>query len=193
MKKIGLTGAIGSGKSTVCNIFRLLGIPVYDADAASKRLLMEDPDIRAGIRKQFGDNVLTNGLPDTAKLAAIVFNSPETLGRLNALMHPAVAADFAHWLESHQQSPYVIKEAAILFEAEANLGLDSVIAVSAPEQLRKSRTRNRYPDDPSQFEKRQAMQWPPEKKEARADFIIRNDESQLLIPQVIKIHERLSG
>jgi dephospho-CoA kinase len=193
MRKGGLTGAIGSGKSTVARIFSVLGIPVYHADEASKALLLHDDRLQQAVRRLFGDAVFSNGRPDTGKLADVVFRDEAALQRLNALLHPAVAADFLEWVKRQPDAPYVIEEAALLFEAGADRGLDFVIAVVAPEPLRRERTRHRYADRPEQFLLRQSNQWPEAKKAERADFILRNDQSDLLIPQVLDLHRRLTA
>jgi len=190
MLLVGLTGSIGSGKTTVARLFSLLGIPVYRADDASRRLLLDDPAIHEAVRKRFGDTAFRDGRPDPHALAAIVFSDTRALRDLNAILHPAVAADFESWTR-RQQAPYVVKEAAILFEAGADKGLDRVVAVTAPEALRRQRTRGRYGDSPEQFDLRQGQQWGEDRKAEKADFIIRNDETQPVIPQVIAVHRAL--
>ncbi len=190
MLLVGLTGSIGSGKTTVARLFSLLGIPVYRADDASRRLLLDDATIHRAIRKRFGDTVFRDGRPDPRALAGIVFSDPRALRDLNAILHPAVAADFEAWTR-RQQAPYAVQEAAILYEAGADRGLDRVVAVTAPEALRRARTRGRYGDAPEQFDLRQGQQWSEDRKAEKADFIIRNDETQPVIPQVIAIHHAL--
>ena len=193
MRKIGITGAIGSGKTTVCRIFSLLGVPVYNADREAKKILMASPELHARLRTLFGHNVFSGELPDSAKLAALVFNNAEALNKLNEMLHPAVARGFENWVTDKNKDRYVIKEAAILFEAGADKGLDHVVVVTAPEELRKQRTQHRYTGSPGQFELRQQSQWSEKEKAARADFIIRNDDRELVIPQVMELHKTFSA
>ena len=193
MLKIGLTGSIGSGKTTVSRIFALLGVPLYSADYEARKLLTHDKRIHVQLRTLFGHTIFTEGHPDRQRLAALVFSDPDALKQLNALIHPAVAADFQLWLPKQQQAAYVIKEAAILFESGAHHGLDHVIAVTAPEPLRRERTLSRYETAPEQFELRQKNQWTEAEKAALADFIIRNDEQALVIPQVLALHKKFTS
>jgi dephospho-CoA kinase len=188
MLKIGLTGAIGSGKTTVARLFSLLGVPVYEADAEAKRLLASDETLQRAVRERFGDAVFAGGRPVPERLAAHVFDDERALRELNAMVHPAVAADFLRWAEK-QQAPYVVHVAAILFEAGADRGLDHVVAVTAPEPLRRRRTLGRYAD-PAEFDRRQASQWPEAEKAARAGFVVCNDETEPVIPQVLALHEK---
>src|SRR6185295_2659899 len=140
MLKIGITGGIGSGKTTVCKLFELLGVPVYYADDASRELLISDPAIKNQIVTIFGENILDEDQRiSRKKVAAHVFGNETELKKLNAIMHPAVALHFEKWLNQKASFPYIIKEAAILFESGAYRQLDKVITIAAPEELRISR------------------------------------------------------
>lgn len=190
MLKIGITGGIGSGKSIVCNIFAQLGVPVYNADAMAKHLMQTDSELATALKINFGGVVFTseNEL-DRQRLAGIVFTDKNKLNILNSLVHPAVAKDFEKWVEIHAGASYVLKEAAILFESGANKGLDYVITVSAPEALRFSRVVKRDIANLAQVKNRAQNQLPEEQRNKLADFALVNDEQQLLIPQVLKLHE----
>lgn len=190
MLHIGLTGGIGSGKSTVAKIFETLGIPVYYADEAAKRLMSEDPAIRQALLLQFGEGCFHNNKLNSSYLASIVFHDVEKLQWLNALIHPATLADAQQWL-SHQKAPYTLREAALLFEGKAEEGLDFVIGVSAPEALRIQRAMKRDGSSEAEIKSRMLAQWKEEDKIAKCDFVIRNDEQELLIPQVLDIDKRL--
>lgn len=190
--KIGITGGIGSGKSTVCKIFSLLGAPVYDADSQAKRLMTEDKILVAQIKEKFGEqSYAKSGVLDRDYLSREVFNNSLRLEALNGLVHPRVALDSERWMNENSNAPYVIKEAALLFEAGSYKTLDKIIVVSAPEELRVTRVINR---DTSRTKedvlKIIRNQMPEQDKISRADFIIYNDERALLIPQVLKLHER---
>ncbi len=192
MLKIGITGGIGSGKSTVAKIFGVLGTPVYYADDASKAIMNNDPAVIAAIRDAFGDDTYKAGKLDRAHLAAKVFDSPEQLGLLNAIVHPATIRDADRWL-STQTSPYVVKEAALLFESGSYASLDYVIGVSAPYPVRLQRAMKRDNISREQVMARMNKQIDENIKMKLCDFIIYNDEAQLLIPQVLALHARFSG
>src|SRR6185437_5146683 len=142
MLKVGITGGIGSGKSTVCHLFKCLEIPVFNADNAGRQLLEEDTFVIEQVISTFGENVLTNGKPDRKKIGGIVFNSPEKLAQLNAIIHPAVRKKYAEWT-LEQTAPYLIYEAAILFETGLYKQLDYTVLVTAPELLRIQRVMER--------------------------------------------------
>jgi len=190
--KVGVTGGIGSGKSLVCNIFAHLGAPVYDADSHAKRLMTEDKVLVEQIKAQFGKQAYaSNGELNREYLSREVFNNPLRLESLNRLVHPRVALDSQRWMNENANASYVIKEAALLFEAGSYKTLDKIIVVTAPETLRVNRVLNR---DKSRTKadvlKIISSQMSEEEKISRADFLIRNDESTLVIPQVLKLHER---
>ena len=190
MLKIGLTGGIGSGKSTVAKVFETLGIPVYYADDAAKRLMNTDLQLKKSIQKIFGDQSYKNGELDRKYIASIVFNDEEKLERLNALTHPATIRDAGEWI-SRQQAPYIIKEAALIFESGSNKNLDRVIGVYAPQHIRVNRVVKRDQLTAEEVMQRISKQIDEEKKMKLCDYVIINDEQQLVMTQVLELHERL--
>lgn len=192
MLRIGLTGGIGSGKTTVARIFQSLGIPVYSSDLEAKRLMREDASIREAIRNEFGEDVFSNHLPDTRKLASIVFQNPEKLEKLNQIIHPATIADAKAWMLKHK-APYVLKESALLFESGAADGLDLVIGVYAPKALRIQRVMQRESADRETVLARMKRQIDEELKRRLCDRVIINDEQQPLLQQVLNLHQELIG
>lgn len=190
MLKIGITGGIGSGKSTVANLFEVLGIPVYNADLAAKRLMNEDVALKEKIKQQFGDDVYKNEKLDNKYLAQIVFSSEEKLHLLNSMVHPATINDANAWM-LQQSTPYTLKEAALLFESGAAELLDYVIGVTAPAPLRLQRVMQRDNSSREEVMARMNKQMDEEIKMKLCNFIITNDEQQLLIPQVLALHETL--
>jgi dephospho-CoA kinase len=191
--KVGVTGGIGSGKTIVCAVFEKLGIPVFNADKEAKNIVASDPGVREKIRTTFGDAVFSGGEPDRKKLAAIVFSDPEALKKLNNIIHPAVKIKFEHWAELNLSAPYVIKEAAILFESGSDAGMDKIITVTAPEALRLKRTLKRDNAAEEDIKKRMAQQLSDEEKITRSDFVIWNDDKTLVIPQILEIHKKLTA
>ena len=191
MLKIGITGGIGAGKTTVCRIFATLGIPVFYADEESKRILFTDASALDRVRKIFGEEVFTNEIPDRKKLATIVFSNPEKLRELNSILHSAVFQHFDDWLLEKKHSSYILMEAALIYETAREGFLDKVIVVSAPEEIRIRRIMMRDKISEADIRARMKQQFSQELKEQKADFIIENDENQLLIPQVMEIHEEL--
>lgn len=191
MMKVGITGGIGSGKSIVCRIFTLLGIPVYDSDSRAKELMNRDPKLIAGIKGLFGEDAYRDGQLDRKYVASRVFEHPRQLEALNALVHPAVKKDFRQWAE-RQKAPYVIEENAILFEGGFYRDMDKTVAVSAPEALRIRRTRLRDGVTEEAVRMRIANQMSEQERLARVDYILYSDEEQLLIPQVLRLHETLT-
>ena len=189
MLRIGLTGGIGSGKSTVAKIFEVLGIPVYYADAANRRLVNEDPQIIKDIIQNFGDKSYVDGKLNRAYIASIVFNNPEKLALLNAISHPATIEDANKWMQQ-QSSPYVIKEAALIFESGSAENLDLVIGVYAPAPLRIKRTMDRDKITQEEVKKRMERQINEELKMKLCDHVVINDEQQLVIPQVMALHQK---
>ncbi len=187
--KIGLTGGIGSGKTTVAKIFEVLGIPVYYADEGAKRLMNEDENLKAAIQKRFGEDSYKNNELNRSYLAKKVFNDPLQLEILNSLVHPATISDATAWMNA-QQTLYTIKEAALIFESGSAEQLDYVIGVYAPLQLRIKRTMERDKLTYDETVKRMSNQLDENIKMKLCDFVLTNDEQQLLIPQVIKLHRR---
>ncbi len=188
MLKIGLTGGIGSGKTTVAKIFELLNIPVYYADAASKKLYHTDETLKRKIKEHFGDDIYTNDILNRTKLSELVFNDSGKLALLNALVHPPTIKDAADWMVV-QTGPYIIKEAALIFESGSNNALDFVIGVQTPKDLRIKRVMERDGISEADVLNRMNRQMDEEEKMKRCDFVIENNEEELLIPQVLKLHE----
>ena len=190
MLKIGLTGGIGSGKSTVAKAFEVLGIPVYYADNVAKKLMNEDVGLKQKIQELFGAAVYPGGILDRAAMAAIVFNDPEKLAQLNALVHPATINDANTWLQK-QTTPYAIKEAALIFESGAQELLDYVIGVHTPAPLRIQRAMHRDNTSREDVLARMSKQMDEEEKMRLCNYVIDNDEQHLLVPQVLALHEHL--
>lgn len=189
---VGLTGGIGSGKSTVARIFETLGIPVYTADDRAKFLMDRDVDLMEAIKSRFGPAIYTEQGLDRQALSDIVFRDGDALKDLNALVHPAVGRDFRAWVEGMEPDiPYAIKEAAILFETGGHREMGVNILVTAPEELRIQRVMERDGVSEEDVEARIAKQWPDSDKEPLADHIIINDGVHSLIEQVMAIHEGL--
>jgi dephospho-CoA kinase len=189
MLKVGLTGGIGSGKTTVAKIFEVLGIPVFYADDAAKAIMYSDVELRAEIIRQFGKEAYDDGILNRKWLAGIVFNDPAKLALLNSLTHPITIRIAAEWM-LRQKSPYVIKEAALLFESGAHKDLDLVIGVSAPLELRIKRAMDRDRLTEEEIMKRINRQMDEGLKLKKCDFIVVNDEVEMIIPQVLELHEK---
>ena len=190
MIRIGLTGGIGSGKTTVAKIFETLGIPVYYADDAAKRIMNEDAALREAIQQNFGEESYTNNTLNRSYLASVVFGTAEKLALLNKLVHPLTIADSEAWMQL-QTGPYAIKEAALIFESDVWKDLDKVIGVSSPIELRLQRTMERDGANREAVQARISKQMDEDEKMKRCDFVLYNDETQLLIPQVLALHEKL--
>ena len=189
MLRIGLTGGIGSGKTTVAKIFELLNVPVYYADEASKRLYHTDKDLIASIKKHFGEDVYTNEQLNRSKLAAIVFNDPDKLELLNKLVHPPTIRDAEEWMKK-QTTLYVIKEAALLFESGSASGLDYIIGVQASSHYRIKRVMERDSVKREDVINRANRQIDEEIKMRLCDFVIINNDQELIIPQVLELHSK---
>jgi dephospho-CoA kinase len=189
MLRIGLTGGIGSGKSTVAKIFETLGIPVYYADDAAKTLMNTDPALKEAIIKNFGAQAYSNNQLNRSYLASIVFTNKEKLELLNSLTHPATIHAANEWIKK-QTSPYIIKEAALLFESRADKHLDHIIGVAAPLELRIKRVMERDGLSKEAILQRINRQMDEEEKMKRCDFVIINDETQLVLPQVLVLHNQ---
>ncbi|MEO6670949.1 MAG: dephospho-CoA kinase [Ferruginibacter sp.] len=190
MLRVGLTGGLGSGKTTVARIFETLGIPVYYADDAAKRVMSENGILKRKIIEHFGEESYIDQTLNRSYLAATVFPHPEKLALLNSLVHPATIADAGEWMKQ-QSSPYAIKEAALIFESEAYRQLDYVIGVFAPYALRLQRAMNRDHLTKVAIDQRMKNQMDETKKMQLCNFVINNDETELLTPQVLKLHETL--
>lgn len=191
MKKIGLTGSIGSGKTTVCKIFSLFGTNVYQADDEAKKFLDHD-EVKNNLVKKFGKSILDNkNTIDKKILASIVFYDNDALKWLNSIIHPLVISDFESWCELFNNESYVIHEAAILYETGFYKDFDAIISVSAPEELRIKRVMERDNMNRQDVLVRMANQWTDIQKAEFADYVIFNDEKRLLIPQIIQIDKKL--
>jgi dephospho-CoA kinase len=191
MLKVGLTGNIGSGKTLVAGIFSTLGVPVFHADIEAREQF-EAENIRIKIREVFGPGVFSStGEVLRPALAEIVFNDPDLLGKLNSIIHPGVIKDYQQWLLKHSGASYTLYEAAILFESGHYREMDVIICVTAPEQLRIRRVMERDHITQQEVMKRMANQWEEERKIVLSDFVIKNDESEMLIKQVMEIHKKL--
>lgn len=190
MLKIGITGGIGSGKSTVAKVFEVLGIAVYYADEAAKRLMNEEGALKEKIKAQFGASVYTKEGLQKKELAKIVFNDPEKLGILNALVHPATLKDAEIWMQN-ATTPYCIKEAALIFESGAQQHLDYVIGVNAPAPLRILRTMQRDEITREEVLARMDKQLSETIKIKLCDFTITNNEQEMLLPQILELHNKL--
>ena len=199
MLKIGITGGIGSGKSTICNFFKLIGIPVFQADVEAKKILNESAIIRGKMTLYFGSDIyLPNQTIDRnkkkkkkkkKKLAQLIFNSPSLLEKVNSIVHPEVRKRFFDWCDQ-QKTPYIIHEAAILFETGFAQMMDYNILVTAPKQQRTDWVMNRDNSSAKQVEERMSKQWPDEKKEQLADFIIKNNNQELIIPVLLELDQK---
>ena len=188
---VGLTGGIGSGKTTVAKIFKSLGVPIFNSDVEAKQIVNNNKVVINEITKAFGDVYLQNGL-DSKKMAALVFNNPEALQKLNKIVHPQVKIVFDNWVLKHTNQPLLIKEAAILFETEAYKELDQTILVVAPQKMRIKRVMNRDHVSEKLVLKRIKNQLSDEKKRFLAQHVIVNDDKQLLIPQVVNMVNSLT-
>lgn len=192
MLKIGITGGIGSGKTTVCKVFEVLGIPVFYADTVAKQLMVSDPILIAGVKTTFGAaSYLENGHLNNKHIAAIVFNNKEELAKLNALVHPAVFRAFEEWEKAMPASvPYTLKEAALLFESGSYQMCDLNILVTAPLDLKLARVTQRDQVTVAEVKARMDKQFTDEQKSEMADFFIENTESNSVILQVLGLHEQ---
>jgi dephospho-CoA kinase len=191
MLKIGITGNIGSGKSTAARVFELLGVKVFYADAEAKKVMVTDTLLIEGIKETFGNEAyLPDGQLDRKYIAGIVFNNDNELKKLNALVHPAVFRAFDEWAKAFINEAYVIKEAAVLFESGSYQFCDKTVLVSAPLEMRIKRVMNRDHVSRTEVEAREARQFPEEKKKLLANFILLNDDSELLIPQILELHQQ---
>ena len=190
MLKVGITGGIGSGKSTVARVFETLGVPVYNADDAAKRLMQEDPELKEKISLLLGDESYKDGQLNRTWISANIFGKPDKVKALNALVHPATIKDAHEWM-SRQTTPYSLKEAAVIFESGSEKELDYVIGVYAPEELRIQRVMKRDDTTREAIQQRMRNQLNEEEKLKRCDFVITNDDHQPVIPQVLALNQQL--
>lgn len=188
MLKIGLTGGIGSGKTTVAHIFELLGVPVYYADTAAKEIMNTDAGLRKQIIQHFGEETYNGNVLNRQHLSGLIFGDKAKLELLNSLVHPVTIQNAETWM-AQQNAPYILKEAALFFEAGSAGGLDYIIGVYSPKALRMQRTMQRDNTTKEAVEKRMKNQLNEEIKMRLCDFVITNNDQQLVIPQVLKLHE----
>jgi dephospho-CoA kinase len=194
MLKIGLTGNMGSGKTTVSKVFEILGVPVFYADDEAKKVMVTDPALIAGIKSAFGDEAyFEDGVLNRKYISGIVFNNETKLKELNALVHPAVFRAFDAWAANIKDVPYIVKEAALLFESDSYKLCDHTIMVQAPLEDRIKRVMQRDGLTRAEVESRNARQYSEEQKTALADYVIKNDNVQLVIPQVLELHKVISS
>ena len=187
---VGVTGGIGSGKSTVAHIFNALGVPVYNSDIRSKELLNTNSELKSRLIEQFGEEIYTSSGVDRKHFASIIFKDNKLLEISNSIIHPYVKKDFEDWV-SAQSFTYSIKESAILFETAIYKQLDKIVLVTAPEELRIKRVVERDQTPEEVVLERIKNQWEDAKKIPLADFTILNNETELLLPQVLNIHQAL--
>lgn len=190
--KVGITGGIGSGKTTICKIFELLGIPVYYADDKAKWLMKNDDKLVDGIKKLLGEaSYLANGELDRNHIASIIFNDKEKLKQMNALVHPAVWLDGERWNEEHSDAPYTLKEAALLYESGGHQLMDQMITVFANKKVRLQRVMSRDNASKKEVLARMDKQMSNLEKARLADFVIKNDGKHAIIQQVMNVHRQL--
>lgn len=187
MLKIGITGGIGSGKSTIAKIFEVIGIPIYNADDAAKRLMNEKEELKNQILLHFGNESYNQGILNKKYIASIVFNDPEKLALLNSLVHPVTINDADEWIQK-QTSPYIIKEAALFFESGTHAHVDQIIGVFTPAPLRILRVMKRDNITRDEVLARMNKQIDEEIKMRLCDHVITNNEQELVLPQVMKLH-----
>ena len=190
MLKVGLTGGIGSGKSLVAEMFKLLGVPVLHADDTARYLMEHDTKLQSAIGQLFGKEVYENGRLNRPFLASVVFNDKSKLEQLNALVHPATIAFGQQWAAA-QTTPYTIKEAAIFFESGSYKDMDKMIGVYAPAEMRLQRAMSRDNATEEVIRQRMDKQMNEEEKMKRCDFVIYNDETKSIIEQVLDLHQQL--
>ena len=191
MLKVGITGGIGSGKTVVCRVFETLGIPVFYADGAGKFLMENDALVMNSIRLLFGEEIYMGGKLDRERVSSIVFRQPDKLKELNAIVHPAAQRYSLQWMQKQGNAPYVIKEAAIFFESGTYTEMDVMVGVTAPQQLRLLRATQRDGVSQEKIMQRMSFQMDEEEKMSRCDYVIHNDDTQPIIPQVLHTHQEI--
>ena len=191
--KVGLTGGIGTGKSTVAQIFAIFGVPIYTADKRAKEIIHLDPDIRRKIVNIFGEEAYVDDIYQTDHIAAQVFEDKKKLKKLNSIVHPAVQKDFDNWYRTHLDKPYVIKEVALIFEINSAHLYDRIICVSCPKYLRIERLRKSRGLTRKRILEIMNSQLPDKTKKELSDFVIVNNLRKPLVRQVLRIHQQLSA
>ncbi len=189
MLRLGVTGGIGVGKSTVCQIFSCLGVPIYDADQRAKALYSENLKLQKELIQKYGTAIYKNGAINTELLGKIIFTDKQELQWLNALVHPLIFEDYEHWCQQNKDAIYTIKEAAIMFESGSDKNVDAVIGVFSPEALRMERVMARDGSVEEEIRSRMSKQMPQEDLLGRCQFYIHNDSENSLISQVIGLHK----
>ena len=189
MMRLGVTGGIGVGKSTVCQIFSCLGVPIYDADQRAKALYSENIKLQKQLIQKYGTAIYKNGAINTELLGKIIFTDKKELQWLNALVHPLIFEDYKHWCQQNEDAIYTIKEAAIMFESGSDKNVDAVIGVFSPEALRMERIMARDGSVEEEIRSRMSKQMPQEDLLGRCQFYIHNDSENSLISQVIGLHK----
>ncbi|HEX2396332.1 MAG TPA: dephospho-CoA kinase [Bacteroidales bacterium] len=189
MIKVGITGGIGSGKSVACRIFSILGVPVYNADAEAKTLTNTDPEIREQLISLAGEAVFTDQSLNRRYLSDLIFNNNELLARVNRIIHPRVEAHFIEWALLHSGSPYLILESAILFESNLYIHFDKIVTVTAPEDIRIRRALTRNNMTVEKIRSIMDSQLPEKEITEKSDYIVINDEKELIIPQILRLHQ----
>jgi len=187
MLKVGVTGGIGSGKTLVCSIISAMGYPVFNADLEARRIIDSDSNVVCSIKKIFGDSIYVNGILNRKEVAKIVFSDPFLLEKLNSIVHPAVAKHFSRWILPYSSRSLVIEEAAILFESGAYRSVDKTIVVTAPNELRIQRIKERDGISRETILGRMNNQLPQEELIKKCDYIIENDGVQLILPQIVRV------
>lgn len=188
--KLGITGGIGSGKSTVCKVFSILGIPVFSADYEARQIMDNEQSVKTEINSAVGKDMYENGSLDRAELARIIFNDEGLLGKVNSIVHPVVFQRFTDWSAS-QQAPYVIMEAAILFESGASKLVDRVLTVVTPVEERIERMLRGNKFTRQQIMERMKNQTDDDTRIRNSDFVIYNSENDLILPAILKVHEEI--
>jgi len=194
MIQLGITGGMGSGKSTICKILESLDIPIYYADDRAKNIYITDDNVKHQVYRFFSEAFNSDGEVMKSKLAEIVFSNPDKLKILESIIHPAVKKDYDNWIELQKslKCKIVAKEAALMYESGSYLTLNKTITISAPIELRYERVKQRNNITKLDFEARIANQFNDEKRRELADYEIVNDEKKAILPQIIKIIEELS-
>ncbi|MBN2276080.1 MAG: dephospho-CoA kinase [Bacteroidales bacterium] len=188
----GITGGIGSGKTTVCKAFSALGVPVYNADLAARIIVDNHDDIRNELIDVFGNDIFEGNTLNRPLFASLIFHNKKFLAKANSIIHPRVKEDFIRWTRWHKNYDYVIEETAILFESGNNTLVDKCITVISPIELKIKRLMNRPGMTEERIKNVMENQWTDEKKQAASDYTIINDEKNLILPQVFSLHQKLT-
>ena len=192
MLKIGITGGMGAGKSVICDLFKVIGIPVFNSDITAKIIIKSDVEIKKQLIKYFScDIYLSNGEINKPLFSDMIFNNKEAISFVNSIVHPAVHRSFNRWIDNQKGNPYVLYESAIIYESSVNLMLDKVIVVSSPIEIRIKRVMERDSVTLSKVEERIKNQWSQNRIVELADYLIVNDNIKLIIPQVLEVHNEI--